>query len=68
VFFPISQLPVLAQHITLVLPLSHAVELIRAAMLGREADHVALHVGVLAAYAVLPFFVCAWLFRRRMMR
>jgi lipooligosaccharide transport system permease protein len=68
VFFPIAQLPALAQHITLVLPLSHAVELIRPAMLGREGSNVVLHVGVLVAYAVVPFFICTVLFRRRMMR
>jgi lipooligosaccharide transport system permease protein len=68
VFFPLTQLPAIAQKITLLLPLSHAVELIRPAMLGRPADHVALHIAVLAVYAVVPFFVCAMLFRRRMMR
>ncbi len=47
VFFPITQLPALAQHITLLLPLSHAVELIRPAMLGRPVGNVVLHVGVL---------------------
>jgi lipooligosaccharide transport system permease protein len=68
VFFPITQLPVIAQHITLLLPLSHAVELIRPAMLDRPAEHVALHVGALLVYAVVPFFICTVLFRRRMMR
>jgi lipooligosaccharide transport system permease protein len=68
VFFPIGQLPVLAQHITLVLPLSHAVELIRPAMLGREGADVALHIGVLVLYIVVPFFICTVLFRRRMMK
>jgi lipooligosaccharide transport system permease protein len=68
VFFPITQLPVIAQHITLLLPLSHAVELIRSAMLDRPAEHVAMHVGVLLVYAVVPFFICTVLFRRRMMR
>jgi lipooligosaccharide transport system permease protein len=68
VFFPITQLPTVAQHITLLLPLSHAVELIRPAMLDRPAEHMALHVGVLLVYAVVPFFICTVLFRRRMMR
>jgi lipooligosaccharide transport system permease protein len=68
VFFPITQLPVVAQHITLLLPLSHAVELIRPAMLDRPAEHAALHVAVLLVYAIVPFFICTVLFRRRMMR
>jgi len=68
VFFPVTQLPALAQHATQALPLYHAVELIRPAMLARPADGVALHLAVLIAYTVLPFFACAWLFRRRIMK
>lgn len=68
VFFPVTQLPALAQHATQALPLYHAVELIRPAMLGRPADGIALHAGVLIVYSVLPFFACAWLFRRRIMK
>jgi len=37
-------------------------------MLGRPASNVMLHVAVLAAYAIIPFFISAMLFRRRMMR
>ncbi|KIG10498.1 ABC transporter permease [Caballeronia concitans] len=68
VFFPVTQLPALALHATQALPLFHAVELIRPAMLGRAPDGIALHLGVLIAYTVLPFFACAWLFRRRIMK
>jgi lipooligosaccharide transport system permease protein len=68
VFFPVTQLPAVAQQITLLLPLAHAVELIRAAMLGRPVEDAALHVGVLAAYVIVPFIISAVLFRRRMMR
>lgn len=68
VFFPVAQLPAFAQHVTQALPLYHAVELIRAAMLGRPVHGLALHLAVLAAYSVVPFFLCAWLFRRRMMK
>ena len=68
VFFPIAQLPPIARHVTQVLPLANAVDLIRPAMLGRPLDHVALHVAVLVAYVVVPFCIAAVLFRRRMMR
>ncbi|XQM32923.1 ABC transporter permease [Burkholderia gladioli] len=68
VFFPVSQLPSLARHAAHALPLANAVNLIRPAMLGRPAEDVALHAGVLAAYALGGFVVSAWLFRRRMMR
>lgn len=68
VFFPVSQLPSLARHAAHALPLANAVDLTRPAMLGRPAEDVALHAGVLAAYALGGFVVSAWLFRRRMMR
>jgi lipooligosaccharide transport system permease protein len=68
VFFPLTQLPPLAQKITLMLPLAHAVALIRPAMLGRPAHDVTLHLGVLLLYAALGFFACTVLLHRRMMR
>ncbi|MFP6558763.1 ABC transporter permease [Paraburkholderia sp. B3] len=68
VFFPITQLPSAAQHITLMLPLAHAVELIRPAMLGRPVENAATHVFVLAVYVLVPFAIATVLFRRRMMR
>ncbi len=68
VFFPVTQLPEIAQHVTQALPLYHAVELIRPAMLARPVDHLAMHVGVLIPYVIVPFLLCAWLFRRRMMK
>ncbi|PXW27290.1 ABC transporter permease [Paraburkholderia caballeronis] len=68
VFFPIAQLPAAAQQITLMLPLAHAVALIRPAMLGRPLDHAALHLIVLTAYVVVPFAIASVLLRRRMMR
>lgn len=68
VFFPIAQLPAAARHITLMLPLAHAVELIRPAMLGRPVEHAGLHLFVLAVYVAVPFAIATVLFRRRMMR
>jgi lipooligosaccharide transport system permease protein len=68
VFFPITQLPGAAQQVTLLLPLAHAVALVRPAMLGRPIENAVLHVGVLAAYVVVTFGISAVLFRRRMMR
>src|SRR6201996_7926332 len=68
VFFPVSQLPAVARGATQLLPLAHAVDLMRPAMLGRPVDNAVLHVAVLAAYAVGGFIVSAILFRRRMMK
>ena len=68
VFFPVSQLPVMARGATQVLPLAHAVDLMRPAMLGRPVEHALLHVALLTAYALGGFIVSAILFRRRMMK
>ncbi|RXG89109.1 ABC transporter permease [Bradyrhizobium zhanjiangense] len=68
VVFPTSQLPDSFRHFVGLLPLAHAVDLIRPAMLERGADSAALHVGALCVYAVLPFFASTALFRRRLLR
>lgn len=68
VFFPLTQLPAPVRHAALALPLAHAVELIRPAMLGQPPSNIVLHLAVLAVYAIAPFLLCAALFRRRMMR
>ncbi|MGY4509418.1 ABC transporter permease [Bradyrhizobium sp. USDA 3650] len=66
--FPISQLPGSFQRIAALLPLTHSVDLIRPAMLGRPVDSVGLHVGALCICAALPFIVSAALLRQRLMR
>ncbi|WP_174990418.1 ABC transporter permease [Pandoraea captiosa] len=68
VFFPLSQLPAAARHITEWLPLAHAVALIRPAMLGRPIDLPGLHAGALAIYALVGFTVALVLLRRRILR
>ncbi|KRR06489.1 nodulation protein NodJ [Bradyrhizobium jicamae] len=65
---PVTQLPSAFQVVAGVLPLSHSVDLIRPAMLGRPVDNIALHLTALCIYAVLPFFLSTALFRRRLMR
>lgn len=68
IFFPLSKLPEPVQQAALALPLAHAVDLIRPAMLDRPMTEAPLHLAVLGAYAIIPFLACAGLFRRRMMR
>lgn len=68
VFFPLSQLPSAARHITEWLPLAHAVALIRPAMLGRSLDQPWLHAGALAVYTIVSFTVALVLLRRRILR
>ncbi|CAG9181299.1 ABC transporter permease [Cupriavidus respiraculi] len=68
VFFPLEQLPAGARAATEVLPLSHAVALIRPLMLGRPIENPGLHVAVLAAYAAVALVVALALLRRRLLR
>ena len=67
VFFPLEQLPPVLRVATHCLPLAHAVELIRPAMLGRAVDGVGTHLAVLAAYAVGAFTLASHVLRRRLM-
>ena len=68
VFFPIEQLPKVAQIIAQFLPLVHATTLARALAFGTPVGNVLLHVGVLLIYAVATAVIAAWLVERRLMR
>ncbi|MBI3043269.1 MAG: ABC transporter permease [Betaproteobacteria bacterium] len=68
VFFPVSQLPAPLQVVTAFLPLTHAVELARPLMSGAVPSGIALHVCVLAAYAVAGFYLALVLTRRRLLK
>jgi lipooligosaccharide transport system permease protein len=68
VFFPIAQLPGPIQAVTQVLPLTHAVELARPLMYGAVPADIALHVGMLVAYAVASTYVALVLTRRRLLK
>ncbi|HEY1181720.1 MAG TPA: ABC transporter permease [Rhodocyclaceae bacterium] len=68
VFFPLDQLPAAARGLAHVLPLSHAVGLVRPLVNGEVPAQAWLHVGVLAAIAVGAFWIALGLTRRRLLR
>ena len=68
VFFPLAQLPAPLQAVTQLLPLTHAVELVRPLMSGAVPDGIALHLAVLAGYTVVAYYVALVLTRRRLLR
>jgi len=68
VFFPSAELPAPVQQVAGVLPLSHAVALVRPLMQGAVPDAIALHLAVLAAYAVAAFYTALALARRRLLK
>ena len=66
VFYPISSLPEVLQSVVQVLPLTHAVALVRPLVAGLELSKVTLHVGVLLAYAMISYYLAVVLIRRRL--
>ena len=68
VFFPVEQLPAWLQAVAQFLPLTHAVELARPLMSGALPSQIALHLAVLAAYALAGFSLALVLTRRRLLK
>ena len=68
VFFPLEQMPAAVQAGAKSLPLYHGVAIIRPLLAGELAPALALHIGVLAAYAILGFYAATVLTRRRLLK
>lgn len=66
VFFPLEQLPPGLLLAVQFLPLTHAVDLIRPLIVGQPLTHVGLHLGVLAIYALLGYYLAVAFVRRRL--
>jgi lipooligosaccharide transport system permease protein len=67
VFYPVNSLPPLLQTVVQFLPLTHAVDLIRPLVAGQAITDVPLHLGVLAVYAVVGYFISVHLIRKRLL-
>ncbi len=68
VFYPVTQLPPLLQHVSAFLPLTHAIELARPLVTGKVPSDAGLHCAVLTAYALAGFYVALVLIRRRLLQ
>jgi len=68
VFYPLAALPHAAQMIAQVLPLTHAVALMRPLLTTLPLTHVGLHLAVLAAYAAAGYVLAVRLASRRLLR
>ena len=66
VFYPMETLPDVVQSVVQLLPLPHAVALTRPLMAGLPLETPVLHLGVLAAYAVISYYLAVVLVRRRL--
>lgn len=67
VFYPVSSLPEGLQAFVQVLPLVHAVDLVRPLVSGQPLTDVPLHVALLAAYALAGYLIAVTLVRRRLL-
>jgi len=65
VFFPRDQLPGAVRWLSDLLPLTHAVALVRPLFMDRWPSDPLLHLGVLVVYAVAAFWVALALTRKR---
>jgi len=68
VFFPGDQLPAVLQTVAAVLPLSHAVDLVRPLLLGHRPEAVVAHLAILTAYLVVSYPIAVALTRRRLLK
>jgi lipooligosaccharide transport system permease protein len=68
VFFPLEQMPAAVQAAAKALPLYHGVAVVRPLLQGQLSAAAALHLGVLAAYAIVGFYAATVLTRRRLLR
>lgn len=66
VFFPLENMPVVVQWGAMVLPLYHAVALVRPLVTGGVVVDAWLHLLVMGGYAVLMLSVAVWLIRGRL--
>ncbi len=67
VFYPVETLPEAVQWLVQLLPLYHAVALVRPLVAGFTVEAPLLHIGVLLIYAILGYYLAVVLTRRRLL-
>ncbi len=67
VFFPVERLPATLQAVSGVLPLFHAIALVRPLVAGTIPSTPVLHVAVMLAYSLAGFYLALVLTRRRLL-
>jgi len=66
VFYPIAVLPAWLQQLIYLLPLVHAVDLVRPLVAGLPVTNIALHLGVLMAYGIASYVIAVHWIRKRL--
>ncbi|MGI9228449.1 MAG: ABC transporter permease [Gammaproteobacteria bacterium] len=68
VFYPVTTLPEAVQPVLSLLPLSHAIALIRPLATGTMPQDIILHISVLASFTITGFYLAVILVRRRLIK
>lgn len=68
VFFPVDQMPAALQMVSGVLPLKHAIDIARPLLMGKVPNGIVVHALVIAAYALVGYYVALVLTRRRLLK
>lgn len=68
VFYPITTLPPLLQSAVQLLPLTHAVALVRPLVAGQAVTGVGVHLAVLLFYAAAGYYAAVALVRKRLLK
>jgi len=68
VFFPIDTLPSLVQWVAKVLPLYHAISLVRPLMTGGEITSIFMHVFILIAFGSVAAFIATYKIKKRLIK
>lgn len=67
VFFPIEQLPAIAQNVAQFLPLAHAIALVRPLLFGQIPHDTLFHLAALIGIAAVAFTIAVNLARKRLL-
>lgn len=68
VFFPLDNMPSLVQQLAQLLPLTHAVDLMRPLAMGTPVTGLLFHLAVLGGYGIAAYVLALRLVRRRLHR
>ncbi len=68
VFFPLDGMPLVVQQLAQLLPLTHALEIMRPLATGLPLDRLLLHLAVPALYGITAYLLALHLVRRRLHR
>jgi lipooligosaccharide transport system permease protein len=68
VFYPVSQLPGFLQAVSGILPLTHAIDLVRPLILGKVPPDAIMHLLALSAWGAISYWLAVVLTRRRLLK